>query len=101
MRSPAGDRFQRLPGAYEYFTRNDCSDSPNNGFEATFSFGNVFEDHISDRCNYGYRLGYSWLNDVRGNRINDCFTAGVPIEHENNNILEDEFIDGNARGTAR
>jgi parallel beta-helix repeat protein len=90
----AGYRNAWLPCTNNYFARNDCSDSPNNGFEATFSYSNVFEDNISDRCNYGYWLGYSWLNEVRGNQINDCFTAGVAIEHGNNNIIEDNIMLG-------
>ncbi len=94
----AGYRVYQLPCANNYFARNDCSGSPNNGFEATFSYGNVFEDNITDRCNYGYWLGYSWLNEVRGNRSNACFTAGVAIEHGNNNIIENNEIIGSARG---
>jgi len=93
----AGYRFTPLPCANNYFARNDCSDSPNNGFEATFSYGNVFEDNVSDRCNYGYWLGYSWNSTVRGNQANDCFTAAIAIEHGNYNVLENNTLLGNTR----
>ena len=93
----AGYRVQQLPCSDNYFASNDCSASPNNGFEATFSAGNVFEDNISDYCNYGYWLGYSWLNEVRNNQINHCYTAGVAIEHGNNNTIVDNRMEGNYR----
>lgn len=76
------------PNNDNYFARNDCSGSPNNGFEATFSQGNVFEDNISNNCNYGYWLGYSSTNAVRGNRVDRCTTAGVAIEHGHDNLVE-------------
>jgi parallel beta-helix repeat protein len=94
----AGYRVLQLPCANNYFARNDCSGSPNNGFEATFSYGNIFEDNISDQCNYGYWLGYSWLTEVRGGQINGCFTAGVAIEHGNHNAIEDNEMLGNNIG---
>jgi parallel beta-helix repeat protein len=93
----AGYRVQQLPCANNYFARNDCSASPNNGFEATFSYGNIFEDNITDYCNYGYWLGYSWLNEVRGNQINNCVTAGIAIEHGNTNVIENNRMSGNYR----
>jgi parallel beta-helix repeat protein len=90
--------LQRKPNNHNYFARNDCSDSPNNGFEATFSQYNVFEDNFSDRCNYGYWLGYSSLSEIRRNRASDCWTAGIAIEHGHENIIEDNTLAGNGEG---
>jgi parallel beta-helix repeat protein len=89
---------QRRPNNHNYFARNDCSYSPNNGFEATFSSGNVFEDNLSDYCNYGYWLGYSHSTTVRGNQANHCTTAGVAIEHGRHNVIEDNTLNGNGVG---
>jgi len=94
----AGYRNQKLPCHDNYFARNDCSDSPNNGFEATFSYNNVFEENTADRCNYGYWLGYSWQTTVRGGQINNCFTAAVAIEHGNHNVIENNTMTGNYLG---
>ena len=80
--------LQSRPNNFNYFAYNDCSDSPNNGFEGTFSQGNVFEHNISDNCNYGYWLGYSWQNEIRHNRANGCATAGIAIEHGRQNTIE-------------
>ncbi len=80
--------LDRRPNNHNYFAGNDCSDSPNNGFEATFSQYNVFENNVTDGCNYGYWLGYSSFSEVRGNSASDCVTAGVAIEHGNNNLIE-------------
>ncbi len=90
--------LQKKPNNFNYFAYNDCSYSPNNGFEATFSGGNVFEHNISDGCNYGYWLGYSYDNEVRNNRVNGCATAGIAIEHGRNNVIEGNTLDGNSRG---
>jgi parallel beta-helix repeat protein len=90
--------LERRPNNFNYFAGNDCSESPNNGFEATFSQGNVFENNISDRCNYGYWLGYSWENEVRNNQANDCYTAGIAIEHGRYNVIEGNTLAGNDRG---
>jgi len=90
--------LDRRPNNFNYFAGNDCSESPNNGFEATFSRGNVFENNISDRCNYGYWLGYSWETEVRNNQANDCSTAGIAIEHGRYNVIEGNTLSDNARG---
>jgi parallel beta-helix repeat protein len=94
----ATHQLQRQPNNNNYFARNDCSYSPNNGFEATFSQYNVFEDNISDYCNYGYWLGYSSLSEVRGNRANYCTTAGIAIEHGHQNLIENNELRRNDRG---
>ena len=90
--------LQRQPNNDNYFARNDCSYSPNNGFEATFSQRNVFEDNVSDYCNYGYWLGYSTYNTVVNNQASHCSTAGVAIEHGNNNTIQGNTLNNNGRG---
>jgi parallel beta-helix repeat protein len=90
--------LQKRPNNFNYFARNDCSDSPNNGFEATFSQGNVFEDNVSDGSNYGYWLGYSYENEIRNNQASHCSTAGIAIEHGRNNIIEGNTFNNNGRG---
>lgn len=81
-----------------HFSGNDCSDSPNNGFEATFSSGNVFEDNTADRCNFGWWLGYSWNSEVRNNQASDNRTAAVAIEHGYDNVIRDNTFRGNDVG---
>lgn len=90
--------LQRRPNNDNYFARNDCSSSPNNGFEATFSQRNVFEDNLTDGCNYGYWLGYSSSNEIRGNTIRYSNTAGIAIEHGHDNVIEDNTILSSNRG---
>jgi len=90
--------LQKKPNNYNYFARNDCSDSPNNGFEGTFSQGNVFEDNVSDGSNYGYWLGYSYDNEIRNNQANNCSTAGIAIEHGRNNTIEGNTFNNNGTG---
>ncbi len=86
------------PSNFNYFAGNDCSESPNNGFEATFSEGNVFENNISDDCNYGYWLGYSFDNVIRNNEMDGCDTAGIAIEHGHGNTIEGNTITSNPTG---
>jgi len=81
-----------------HFSGNDCSDSPNNGFEATFSSGNVFEDNTADRCNFGWWLGYSWNSEVRNNQARDNRTAAAAIEHGYDNVISDNIFRGNDVG---
>lgn len=63
------------------FEDNDCSYSPNNAIEATFSQNNVFRRNICSKSNYGFWLGFSWDNLVEDNIIEDNFIAGVAAEH--------------------
>jgi parallel beta-helix repeat protein len=82
----------RYPCNNNYFARNDCSLSPNNGFEGTFSENNVFEDNLTDGCNYGYWLGYARNNTIRNNRMADCITSGISIEHGHGHLIEQNTI---------
>jgi parallel beta-helix repeat protein len=63
------------------FEENDCSLSPNIGFEATFSSGNIFRNNWADRCNFGFWLGYSSRNVLEGNRMLHNRQAGIAAEH--------------------
>ncbi|UCG33012.1 MAG: right-handed parallel beta-helix repeat-containing protein [Phycisphaerales bacterium] len=74
------------------FSRNDCSLSPNNAFEATFSSRNRFLDNRANGSNFGFWLGYSTENVVENNEISDNRYAGVAIEHGHaNRITANEF----------
>ncbi|HMM27674.1 MAG TPA: NosD domain-containing protein [Aggregatilineaceae bacterium] len=63
------------------FEDNDCSYSPNNAIESTFSQNNIFRRNICSKSNYGFWLGFSWDNLVEDNIIEDNFIAGVAAEH--------------------
>lgn len=91
------------PGAHRpcdgnLFEQNDVSCSTNNGFEATFSSGNVFRDNVANRCNYGFWLGYSGDTTVEDNQIRYNHRAGISIEHGLNNRLDGNEIIKNDRG---
>lgn len=63
------------------FEDNDCSYSPNNAIESTFSQNNIFRRNICSKSNYGFWLGFSWDTLVEDNIIEDNFIAGVAAEH--------------------
>ena len=89
---------EKRPNNNNYFNGNDCSYSPNNGFEGTFSGYNVYENNVSDHCNYGYWLGYAYNNEIRNNQANNCNTAGIAIEHGRNHIIEGNTFNNNDKG---
>ena len=70
-----------LPCNDNRFFENDASWSPNIGFEATFSSGNLFQDNIAEQCNYGFWLGFSRDNLLEGNRIRYNRQAGIAVEN--------------------
>lgn len=75
---------------------NDGSDAGANAFEATFSAGNQFLDNIANGSNYGFWLGYSHDgNVISRNQIRANNTNGIEIEHGQNNVIEDNLIEGN------
>lgn len=78
----------RAPCDDNRFVENDCSFSPNNAFEATFSNRNRFERNLASNSNYGFWLGYSTETVVRGNQIHDNRSAGVAIEHGRGNLID-------------
>ncbi len=63
------------------FEENDASLSPNIAFEATFCSGNIFRNNWADRCNYGFWLGFSRGNVLRGNRMLWNRQAGIAVEN--------------------
>ncbi|MEO6710656.1 MAG: NosD domain-containing protein, partial [Planctomycetota bacterium] len=75
---------------------NDGSAAGANAFESTFSAGNRFVDNRANGSNYGFWLGYSHDgNEIRGNEIRANNTNGIEIEHGQNNVIEDNLIEGN------
>jgi parallel beta-helix repeat protein len=78
--------------------RNDASHAWHNGFESTFSAWNTFLDNRADSTDYGFWLGYSTGNLVRGNIILEARTAAIAIEHGSGNALGANTIIGGATG---
>ena len=99
----SGDGFfirahNREPSNHNFISGNDGSYSPNNAFEAGFSSGNVFDDNIANFSNYGFWLGYSTNNTVKGNEIRACRFDGIAIEHGQDNRIENNHIERNRNG---
>lgn len=80
------------------FEENDCSYSPNNAIESTFSQGNVFRRNICSKSNYGFWLGFSWENVLEDNLIEDNFIAGVAAEHAHTLTFRGNEIRRNREG---
>ena len=83
---------------HNFIKGNDGSYSPNNGFEAVFSRGNVFEANVANYCNYGFWLGYSSDTDVLDNEINFNRFDGIAIDSGQGNHLRGNTINGNRNG---
>jgi parallel beta-helix repeat protein len=87
-----------------YIAYNDCSYSPHNAIEATFSDGNIFKYNICNHSNWGLWLGYSWNTLVDNNEIQ--FNAGldpdqgggIAIDRGYNNVITNNYIRNNHRG---
>ncbi len=77
---------------------NDGSFSPNNGFEAVFSDGNVFESNVANYCNYGFWLGYSSNSGVLDNEIQYNRKDGVAIDSGRGNRIQGNNMVGNRNG---
>ena len=78
--------------------RNDATGAWHNAFESTFSFGNSFLNNRADSADYGFWLGYSTANVVTGNLIIGTRTAGVAIEHGQDNVIARNTIVGGQVG---
>lgn len=77
------------------FEANDASRSPNIGFEATFSRGNIFRGNRADGCNYGFWLGFSRDNLVERNQIRASLRAAIAVENGVGcTARENEIADG-------
>ncbi len=77
---------------------NDCSLSPNNAIESTFSRGNVFRRNICSGSNYGFWLGFSWENTLEDNAIEDNRMVGIAAEHAHSMMLRNNRIRRNGEG---
>ena len=78
--------------------RNDASHAYHNGFESTFSAWNTFLENHADSSDYGFWLGYSTGNLVRGNILLGTRTTAIAIEHGSENELAANTIIGGATG---
>lgn len=80
------------------FEDNDCSYSPNNAIESTFSQNNIFRRNICSKSNYGFWMGFSWDNVVEHNIVEDNFIAGVAAEHAHNITFRHNVFRRNREG---
>ncbi|MDJ0522253.1 MAG: right-handed parallel beta-helix repeat-containing protein [Planctomycetota bacterium] len=72
---------------------NDFSHAVANGIEATFSTDNVFVRNDCSDSDHGVWAGYSSQTLIAGNRIHDCLTAGISIEHgQGNRIVHNDIV---------
>ncbi len=78
--------------------RNDATGAFHNAFESTFSFGNTFIGNRADSSDYGFWLGYSTANVVSDNAIIGTRTAGIAIEHGQDNTIRDNIVVGGRTG---
>lgn len=94
----SGQRGVVLPSIGNLVLRNDASFSPHNAFESTFSAWNAFLDNRADSSGYGFWLGYSTGNTIRGNTIVGSRAIGIAIEHGSDNDIASNVIIGGRRG---
>lgn len=95
---PREQQNECCPSNSNFFYDNDCSYSPNNAFESTFAHSNVFVRNVVTGSNYGFWLGYSYNNTVSLNSIDECVTAGIAVEHGQNNVFENNTFNNNGVG---
>ena len=75
-----------------FFGYNDCSYSPHNAIEATFSDGNQF---VGNKCNfshYGFWLGYSHNCLISDNEIIGNLQSGIAIDRGYRNSFINNHI---------
>lgn len=94
----SGQRPLVRPSVGNLVLRNDATGAYHNAFESTFSWGNLFADNHADSASFGFWLGYSSGNVVRGNTIVGSRTAGIAIEHGSDNALSANVIIGGRTG---
>ena len=94
----SGHRPLVQPSIGNMVLRNDASYSYHNAFESTFSAWNLFLENRADSSAYGFWLGYSTGNTVRGNIILDVRETGIAIEHGSDNEITGNVIIGGRRG---
>jgi parallel beta-helix repeat protein len=94
----SGQRGLVSPSIGNLVIRNDASHAWHNGFESTFSSWNTFLENRADSADYGFWLGYSRDNVVRGNLLLGTRTAAIAIEHGAESELAANTIIGGATG---
>lgn len=94
----SGQRPIVSPSIGNMIIRNDAAHAWHNAFEATFSAWNTFLENRADSADYGFWLGYSRGNVVRGNIILGTRSAGIAIEHGGENELASNTIIGSGTG---
>jgi len=94
----SGHRPRVGPSIGNMVIRNDASHAYHNAFESTFSAWNTFLDNRADSSDYGFWLGYSRGNVVRGNTILGSRTTAIAIEHGGENEIAENTIIGGRTG---
>ncbi len=94
----SGQRGRVGPSIGNLVIRNDATGAFHNAFESTFSSWNVFLENRADSSDYGFWLGYSRGNVVRGNIIIGSGSTGIAIEHGGENDIGGNTIIGALRG---
>ena len=94
----SGHRPLVQPSIGNLVIRNNASFSYHNAFESTFSAWNVFIENRADSSGYGFWLGYSTGNVVRGNTIVGARADGIAIEHGSDTEIAANVIIGGVRG---
>lgn len=94
----SGQRGEVQPSIGNVVVRNDGSFAYHNAFESTFSAWNVFLENRADSSRYGFWLGYSTDNVVRGNTILGSIETGIAIEHGSDNTIVANVIIGGVTG---
>jgi parallel beta-helix repeat protein len=94
----SGQRPLVQPSIGNVVIRNDASFSYHNAFESTFSAWNIFLENRADSSGYGFWLGYSTGNTIRGNTIVGTTSAGIAIEHGSDNEIAANVIIGGQVG---
>lgn len=90
---PRNGENECCPSNGNLVVANDCSFSPNNAIESTFAKDNVFAQNVLNGSNYGMWLGYSRRNVVAANVIGHSQTAGIAIEHGQENELVNNWVE--------
>ena len=79
--------------------QNDCSWSPGNALEGTFSWRNVYYKNTANDSGHGFWLGFSCDSLIIGNDIRRNANSGIAVEQGSGNLVEKNVLDGN-KGTA-
>jgi parallel beta-helix repeat protein len=94
----SGHRPLVQPSVGNLIFRNDASGAYHNAFESTFSWNNQFVDNRADSSDYGFWLGYSSANSVRGNTVVGSRSAAIAIEHGSENAISANVVIGGRIG---